>query len=351
MQRFKYLQHVAVAMTSALFVGCSGPKPTVWYCQAYNVPNHQQYKIDDTGDRGWSRVHESLGSCVHWRVDAEVPTAERLRDVDLVVILNPEAESWEGGPAPHLMNDEEVDVLVDYVEGGGALLFMSNQDEKHNIEKPRTNRLLEHFGMRMGQGDIGLKILDIAEGTPVVGGLCWRFFFGSPVEMVNGTPARVWGDASALDYKYDRHGNLTVLSFIGRDGRCVDTSLGYAVERRIFDDKGRLLQTCLFRADGTPAILRKGIMSDFGCRLWIYGDSTRPKSLRFLSGAWDRTSVPVKVKRSTFKVGLIEFEHGPGDRLIEQRLYSPEGELPIMVLDCQKGLCPDPYVVLRGGDS
>ena len=168
---------------------------------------------------------------------------------------------------------------------------------------------------------------------------------------IDGTPARVWGDASALDYKYDRHGNLTVLSFIGRDGRCVDTSLGYAVERRIFDDKGRLLQTCLFRADGTPAILRKGIMSDFGCRLWIYGDSTRPKSLRFLSGAWDRTSVPVKVKRSTFKVGLIEFEHGPGDRLIEQRLYSPEGELPIMVLDCQKGLCPDPYVVLRGGDS
>ena len=185
----------------ALFVGCSGPKPIVWYCRTYNLPNHRHYGVDDTADRGWSRVHESLGSCVRWRVDAEMPTAERLRDVDLVVILNPEAESWEGGPAPHLMSDEEVGLLADYVEGGGALLFMSNQDEKHNIEKPRTNRLLERCGMRMRQGDIGLKILDIAEETPVVGGLCWRFFFGSPVELVEGAAAQAqvwaWNDPDA----------------------------------------------------------------------------------------------------------------------------------------------------------
>jgi len=188
-------------MMGLLLVGCAQPKPSVWYCLAYNTPNNLQYKVDETSDRGWSRVHASSASQVRWRVDAETPTKERLRDVDLVVILNPEAKPWEGGAAPRLMQDADIEVLVDYVKTGGALLFASNQDYKHNIEKPQSNRLLQHFGMRMGNEDIGVKQLEIPKTNSAVGGLRWRFFFGSGVTLTKSGQCRrevwAWNDPQA----------------------------------------------------------------------------------------------------------------------------------------------------------
>ena len=54
MNRFKLLPHLTIVLIGLVCVGCSKPKPNVWYCLAYNTPNNVQYKIDETGDRGWT---------------------------------------------------------------------------------------------------------------------------------------------------------------------------------------------------------------------------------------------------------------------------------------------------------
>lgn len=192
---------LATCVMSLLAVGCSATRPTVWYCLGYNTPNAPQYKVTDTGERGWSRVYATLMRHMDLRVSAMAPTPEQLAGVDVLIILNPEENRWEGGPAPRLMGDDDVRVLADYITGGGALLFGSNQDYMHNIEKTRTNRLLERFGMRVGTAPVGLKLLQIPDDAPVVGGLRWRFFFGSGVEFVEANCCRpevwVWNDPAA----------------------------------------------------------------------------------------------------------------------------------------------------------
>jgi hypothetical protein len=187
--------------SQAIAASPSKSQPVIWYCLAYNTPNVGQYKPAERSDRGWWRAAESLKAHVDLRVSDHVPTPDRLEGVDLVLIFNPEKAAWEGGPEPRHIEDAAATVLTDYIRAGGALLFMSNQDALHNVEKTESNRLLERFGLRVGRADIGIKILKLPKSSPVIGGLTWRFFFGSPLEVLKTPSARVevwaWNDPGA----------------------------------------------------------------------------------------------------------------------------------------------------------
>lgn len=223
-------------------------KPVIWYCLAYNTASAGQYKPAERSDRGWWRAAESLKAHVNLRVTDHVPTPDRLEGVALVLIFNPEKAAWKGGPAPRHIEDSDAAVLTDYIRAGGAMLFMSNQDELHNVEKAKSNRLLERFGVRVGRADIGIKILKLPKSSPIVGGLTWRFFFGSPLEVLDQPSAQVdvwaWNDPAAetVEGPPGQRVPLLVASRFGKGRVVVASDTGWTANGTIgFDDNWPVL--------------------------------------------------------------------------------------------------------------
>jgi hypothetical protein len=102
--------------------------------------------------------------------------------------------------------------------------------------------------MRIGHEDIGLKLLDIPEGTPVVGGLRWRFFFGSGVTLIEGglCRAEVWAyndpQATTLEGKPGERVPLMVAAQAGSGRVIVVGDAGWTANGTIgHDDNWEIL--------------------------------------------------------------------------------------------------------------
>lgn len=169
-------------------------------------------------------------------------TDEVLAGVKVLFISNPNDQAVGTNAVPVHMTRGEAARLGRFVERGGGLIVMENQ-ENHNLEVKDMNLLLGRFGIRATNLYTDFKRLSIPTAHPVLGGLRWGFYAGNALELMPSHPARptvvVQNDASQplLKGTRDHPGVLMAMATPGRGRVVVGTDAGWLCDWS-FDARG-----------------------------------------------------------------------------------------------------------------
>ncbi|MCB1100592.1 MAG: SMP-30/gluconolactonase/LRE family protein [Verrucomicrobiae bacterium] len=164
---------------------CPAAQPVLLYSRYFNAEGEDRY----VPDKDYSEVLQKLGETFEIRVNRNEPTSEALADVDVVLISNPSQAAVPGHPAPPRFSAGMIDRLEEYVESGGGLIMMGNQ-ENHNLELETTNQLLRRFGMAFEESFTDIKALPVPESVPMIGGLKWGYYSGNLLTLKSDHPSR-----------------------------------------------------------------------------------------------------------------------------------------------------------------
>jgi hypothetical protein len=149
-------------------------KPVFLYSRYFNAEGEQRYLPDGN----YKDVLDRLRADFDVRVHNKPLTAETLADVNVVLIANPSDKAVGANPPPHHFTAKDIEALTKFVERGGGLFVMANQ-ENHNFEIEDTNKLLARFGIQFTNLYTDAKLLALPKGTPVIGGLRWGYYTGN----------------------------------------------------------------------------------------------------------------------------------------------------------------------------
>jgi hypothetical protein len=134
-------------------------------------------------------VLDKLRGTFDVRVSDEPLNARTLNGVAVVLIANPSDKAAGRNPPPHHVSARDVAELIKYVESGGGLIVMGNQ-ENHNLEVSDFNQLLAAFGMKWVSKYTDAKKLVLPPGAPIIGGLRWAYYTGNQIVLQADHPAR-----------------------------------------------------------------------------------------------------------------------------------------------------------------
>src|SRR5437867_12908949 len=121
----------------------SPAKPVLLYSRYYNAEGENRYLPDGT----YKEVLKNLRDDFEVRVSAKPPTPETLAGVKLLLIANPNDKPVGNHPPPPHVSAADIKTLTGFVEQGGGLIIMGNQ-ENHNLEIDDVNKLLARFGIQ-----------------------------------------------------------------------------------------------------------------------------------------------------------------------------------------------------------
>ncbi len=152
----------------------SSAKPVLLYSRHYNAVGENRYAPDGV----YSQVLQSLGESFDVRVNADPITPALLSSVKLLLICNPSDQAFGTNAAPPHISETDIGVLTNFVENGGGLIVMENQ-ENHNLEVREFNRLLARFGITALNLCTDAKRLVLPRETPLIGGLRWAYYSGN----------------------------------------------------------------------------------------------------------------------------------------------------------------------------
>ena len=206
-----------------------GQKPVLLYSRYYNAEGETRYLPDGT----YSDILAALREDFDVRVHAERPTKKLLKDVDVILISNPSLNAVEGHPEPAHLDEADEKTLLKFVEKGGGVIVMGNQ-ENHNLETENINRFLSHFGLQWADAYTDAKGLVISKETPVVGGLKWGYYTGNQVQFTNARNVQRWAVLNDLTQpppkgKRDAVGALLAGVQYGRGRLVVVTDSGWII--------------------------------------------------------------------------------------------------------------------------
>jgi hypothetical protein len=163
------------------------PKPVFLYSRYFNAKGETRYLSDGTYKDVLDKLRDHFEVRVH-----DLPLNEaNLKDVAVVLISNPSDKAAGNNPAPPHCSAEDVRQLTRFVNNGGGLIAMGNQ-ENHNLEIKDFNQLLDAFGMKFENRYTDVKKLTIPKDVPIIGGLRWAYYTGNQVvvDPQNGAMAR-----------------------------------------------------------------------------------------------------------------------------------------------------------------
>jgi hypothetical protein len=163
----------------------AAPKPVLLYSRTWNAEGETRYQPDGS----YSKILAKLREEFEVRVSAGPVTAETLTGVNVVVIANPSDKAVGDHPAPRHLVETDRTLLTQFIQQGGGLILMGNQ-ENHNLETVETNRLLAGFGMKWEDRYTDIKGLTLSPGTPVIGGLKWGYYSGNTLVLDAAHPAK-----------------------------------------------------------------------------------------------------------------------------------------------------------------
>jgi hypothetical protein len=169
----------AAAQSQVGAAGESPAQPVLLYTTSFHAKGQPDYQPDGP----YAEVLKRLGADFEVRAHGEPISRKTLKGVKVVLIANPSFKGHRGGPEPHHFDRNDVFQLVNFVQHGGGLIFLSNQSSAHNCEKQRANELLRHFGIRATHYEVGVKRYEVPRDTPIVGGLAWAFYYGCVLEV------------------------------------------------------------------------------------------------------------------------------------------------------------------------
>jgi hypothetical protein len=160
-------------------------KPVLLYSRYFNARGEARYLPDGT----YKDVLDKLRQTFDVRVNDEPLNAQTLKGVAVVLIANPSDKAVRQNPPPHHCSDEDVAELTRYVQSGGGLIVMGNQ-ENHNLEINDFNHLLEAFGMKWVSRYTDAKKLVLPADAPIIGGLKWAYYTGNQIVLQPDHPGK-----------------------------------------------------------------------------------------------------------------------------------------------------------------
>lgn len=174
-----------LALLSPAATAQTAAKPVLLYSRTWNAVGEARYQPDGT----YSRILARLKDSFEVNVSADPVTPEKLSGVSVIVIANPSDKAVEGNPPPRHLVAGDRTVLTEFVNQGGGLILMGNQ-ENHNLETFSTNLLLGKFGMQWEARYTDIKGLLVPPETPVIGGLKWGYYAGNSLVLDAAHPAK-----------------------------------------------------------------------------------------------------------------------------------------------------------------
>ena len=153
-------------------------KPVFLYSRYFNAKGESRYLPDGT----YKDVLDRLRGDFDVRVSDAPLNAETLKGVAVVLIANPSDKAAGRNPPPHHCSPADVRELTRFVDAGGGLIAMGNQ-ENHNLEIADFNKLLDAFGMKFENRYTDAKRLVLPQDVPIIGGLRWAYYTGNLVVL------------------------------------------------------------------------------------------------------------------------------------------------------------------------
>ncbi|MEW6302798.1 MAG: ThuA domain-containing protein [Verrucomicrobiota bacterium] len=160
-------------------------KPVFLYCRYFNAVGETRYLPNGT----YSDVLGRLGQEFELRISSESLSPKSLKGVNVVLISNPSEKAVGKNPPPPHVTSADIETLTRFVETGGGLIVMGNQ-ENHNLEIEDLNKLLERFGLQFANLYTDVKQIAVPKETPVIGGLNWGYYTGNLVTIAANHPAK-----------------------------------------------------------------------------------------------------------------------------------------------------------------
>ena len=240
------MNHIFLPATLVFALLCSAlgadpvnrSKPVLLYSRYYNAEGETRYLPDGTFKDVLGRLRQHFTV----RIDRQPLTADRLAGVKLLLIANPSDQAVSNNPGPPHVSPSDVKTLTRFVERGGGLILMGNQ-ENHNLEIHDLNQLLVNFGLRFTNLYTDAKQLVLPKQTPIIGGLRWAYYTGNQIVTERNHPAKpralVVNDLSQKPAKgtRDEPGTLLATAEPGRGRVVVVTDAGWVTDDA-FSGKG-----------------------------------------------------------------------------------------------------------------
>jgi hypothetical protein len=237
-------------------------KPVLLYTRYFNAPGENRYLPNGN----FKDVLAKLQTEFEIRTNSEPITKKSLADVNVLLIANPDDKADGKNPPPHHISKADAKVISEFVERGGGFILMGNQ-EGHNVEVNDVNKLLARFGLQLTNLYTDIKLINVPQETPVIGGLRWGYFTGDLVLIQTNHPAHprtlVDNDSSATLGKGKRNqtGSLLAVAEPGRGRVVVATDCGWITDEALEgksidgvaikdDDDWEMMQRLALWADG-----------------------------------------------------------------------------------------------------
>jgi unsaturated rhamnogalacturonyl hydrolase len=186
--RFATIASVMVLLLLApVFSGAAEPqqKPVLLYSRYFNAKGEDRYAAETTYRDVLAKLRETFDV----RVNDEPLNAQTLKGVAVVLIANPSDKAAPNNPPPHHVSADDVRNLTAFVNAGGGLITMANQ-ENHNLDTDDFNQLLRAFGMHYENRYTDAKRLVISKDVPLIGGLAWAYYTGNQIVVEPNHPAK-----------------------------------------------------------------------------------------------------------------------------------------------------------------
>ena len=229
---------LAASLGSSLRAEFHEGKPVLLYSRYFNAQGENRYLAEGT----YKEILSRLRSEFEVRVHNQPLNAVTLDGVNLVLIANPTDKAVATNAPPRHVTAADIEALTHYVEQGGGLIVMGNQ-ENHNLEVEDMNKLLRRFGLQFTNLYTDVKKLVLPKETPIIGGLRWGYYTGNLVLITPNHPARprplVLNDLSQKPLKgtRDTPGALLAIAEPGRGHVVVVTDAGWLTNDAL-SDKG-----------------------------------------------------------------------------------------------------------------
>ena len=213
-------------------------KPVFLYSRYFNAPGEARYLADGN----YREVLQRLAKDFRVRTHDQPLNVATLAGVNVVLIANPSDVAVSNQPAPHHVESQDIRALTQFVQSGGALIAMGNQ-ENHNLETKDLNKLLLQFGLQFTNLYTDAKLLPLPKTTPIIGGLRWGYYTGNLLLTDASHPAKPHGlimnDLTVKPAKGDRDqaGALLAPAEPGQGRVIVVTDAGWICDWA-FDEKG-----------------------------------------------------------------------------------------------------------------
>lgn len=176
--KYCHLLIALLALPLTLVAADAPKKPVLLYSRYFNAVGETRYLPDGT----FKEILTKLRGEFDVRVNSDLLTAKSLAGVNVLLIANPSDKAVGNNPPPPHVSAQDVATLGKFVEQGGGLIVLGNQ-ENHNLEFTDLNKLLARFGLQFVEKFTDMKAVAVPQGTPVIGGLNWAYYAGNQVVL------------------------------------------------------------------------------------------------------------------------------------------------------------------------